>query len=67
MASNKSAGVMPAMDDYQAQDDVRTLTRAEEIKADKKRHGKAKAHAKKMLSQLQSVSGKSDNDADDKK
>jgi hypothetical protein len=53
----------PAMDDYQAQDDMRTLTRAEEIKADAKRHGKALSHGKQQMTALQNVVQP---DADDK-
>ena len=44
-------------DDYQAQDDVRTLTRAHEIRNNPKRHKAAKAHAKKQLAALQAVGG----------
>jgi hypothetical protein len=60
MAKNKYAGT-PDMNDYQAQDDARTLgeahqmrkgthptfAREKEIKGDKKRHAAAKAYAKK--------------------
>lgn len=35
-------------DDYQAQDDARTLIRAEEVRGDKQRHGKAHKHLKKQ-------------------
>lgn len=43
------------MDDYQAQDDMRTLTRAEEIKADAKRHQKAMAHGKQAMAAMKAV------------
>lgn len=42
-------------DPYQAESDVRTLTRAHEIKADKKRHGAAKKHAKKQLEAMRKI------------
>lgn len=35
-------------DDYQAQDDARTLTRAQEVAADKPRHKKAVKHLAKQ-------------------
>lgn len=60
-------------DDWQTDSDVRTLTEAEKIKADKKRHGKAKARAAQMVEQMKSVTGEGaetsegDGDADDKK
>lgn len=41
--------------DYQAQDDLHTLTRAEEIKADSKRHDKALAHGKSKAAAIQAV------------
>lgn len=42
----KAKEVMPS-DDYQAQSDADTLGRAEEIKGDTKRHGKAVEHLAK--------------------
>jgi hypothetical protein len=50
------AGAQP-MDDYQAQDDVRTLVRAHHITKDKKRHVAAKHHARKQLRALQAIGG----------
>lgn len=61
MAKKSSYGTGQPVDDYQAQDDARTLgdahqmrngthptfKREKEIKADKKRHGAAKEYAKK--------------------
>jgi hypothetical protein len=44
-----------SMDDYEAQDDVRTLMRAHEIKSNPKRHAKAKAHAKAQLGKMKAV------------
>ena len=43
------------MDMYQAKDDVRTLQSAEEIKADKARHARARAHAVKEASRLTKI------------
>jgi hypothetical protein len=51
------------MDDYQAEGDFHTLSRAEEIKADAKRHGKALAHGKQKVAAMQQVVAP---DADDK-
>jgi hypothetical protein len=60
----KTAAAIPAaMDDYQAQDDMRTLTRAEEIKADAKRHQKALSHGQQQMAALKNVVQP---DADDK-
>ncbi len=42
----KSTAVAMPEHDWQAEDDMRTLMRAHEIRADPKRHGKAKALAK---------------------
>lgn len=38
----------PDADDYAAQDDARTLVRAEEIRGDKQRHAKAHKHLKRQ-------------------
>lgn len=38
----------PDADDYAAQDDARTLVRAEEIRGDKRRHAKAHKHLKRQ-------------------
>ena len=43
------------MQRYQATDDVRTLQSAEEIKADKGRHARARAHAVKEASRLTKI------------
>jgi hypothetical protein len=59
----KATAQAAPMDDYQAQDDMRTLTRAEEIKADAKRHGKAMSHGKQQMSALQNVVGEGAADA----
>lgn len=45
------------MDDYQAQDDAGTLSKAQEIKSDPKRHGAAKKHAKAKAKKLMAVAG----------
>lgn len=43
------------MNDYQAQDDARTLVHAENIKSDKGRHKAAVAHASKQAAVLQNI------------
>lgn len=43
--------------DYQAESDCHTLARAEEIKSDKARHGRAKAHAAKQAVAHAKVAG----------
>lgn len=60
----KAIAAAAPMDDYQAQDDMRTLTSAEEIKADAKRHGKALSHGKQQMSALQNVVGEGAGDKD---
>jgi hypothetical protein len=52
------------MQDYQAEDDFHTLSRAEEVKADAKRHAAAIAHGKGKVAAMQAVV---EPDADDKK
>lgn len=44
--------------DWQAEDDCRTLMRAEEIKMDKGRHNRAKRHAMKQAKASVRVAGK---------
>lgn len=52
-------GSMLAMDrKYQAEDDCRTLQRADEVTRDKGRHGRARAHAKKQLSSFRRIAGR---------
>jgi hypothetical protein len=53
-------------DNYQAEDDVRTLTRAHSIRSDKKRHGAAKKEAKRQLAALSQVGGLSPMDGETK-
>ncbi len=50
----KGAAAMP-MDNYQAQDDVRTLARAHEIKSDKPRHAAAQKHAMSELEKMRAI------------
>lgn len=38
--------------DYRAEDDVRTLERAEEVRADAGRHARAQGHARKKLTSM---------------
>lgn len=42
---------------YQAEDDCRTLQHADEVRGDKGRHGRARAHAKKQLRSFRSIAG----------
>lgn len=49
MAKRDTPKAGEPMDDYRAQSDADTLTRAEEIKGDKDRHGNAQAHLKKRF------------------
>lgn len=52
------AKTMPSampMDNYQAQDDVRTLARAHEIKSDKKRHAAAQKHAATEMEKMRAI------------
>lgn len=54
---NKTAEVAPSYDDseWRAEEDARTLLRANEIRADKGRLAKAKAWAAKRATELKSV------------
>lgn len=54
------------IDNYQAQDDMMTLVRAEEIKKDKKRMAAARALAQKKIEDMENVFGE-DDESDDKK
>ncbi len=42
--------------EYQAEDDVRTLERAHDVKRDPKRHAAAKRHASKKASSFRRIS-----------
>lgn len=56
--AKKSKGCCIATDDeWMAEDDLRTLMRAKEIKADPKRFAKCQALAKKKLTEIASVAG----------
>ena len=52
--------------DYQAQNDIRTLVEAEAIRNDKKRMAAAQKAAKKRIEDMEAVFGE-DDEADDKK
>lgn len=55
-------------DEWQAEEDLRSLMRAEEIKKDKNRYSKAMKMAKKKRDEMTMVMGEAaakDNDADD--
>ena len=55
--ANRVVGIAPSIDrDWQAEDDLRTLTRAEEIKADPKRMKAAQMLAKEKLAELAAIS-----------
>lgn len=54
-ASNKAISA-PSVDDWRAQDDMRTLTRAAEIQADKARMSAARREAEKQVKALSSIS-----------
>lgn len=45
----------PGGNDWQAEDDFRTLQRAQEVKSDGDRHSKALAHGKKMVAASRKV------------
>lgn len=49
---------MPSEDNWRAQDDMRTLTRAKEIELDKKRMSAAQAEARREQAKLSSIVGK---------
>jgi hypothetical protein len=56
MAKRKGLNeTVPSNDDWQAEDDLRTLMRAEEIKADPKRCDRARALAKKRMTEVAKV------------
>lgn len=59
MATKKSSVVAsyPGESDWRAEDDMRTLCRAEEIKADSKRFARAKAKAKEKMAEMQKAMG----------
>lgn len=61
---NQIAAAGAPMDDYQAQDDLRTLTQAESIKGDPKRHQKALSHGKQKVADMKAVLGEGPGDAD---
>lgn len=44
--------------DYQAEDDFRTLQRADEVRSDRGRHTKALGHGKKQMKSMQRVIGR---------
>lgn len=62
MATKKTAAVAAdkSMAEWQAEDDMRTLTRAAEIRKDEKRLKAAQELAKKKLLELAQVAGEDD-------
>lgn len=71
MKGKSYAATPPSMNDYQTEDDVRTLHAAHKIKKDKKRHAAAKKHAATMAAGMKAVAddsaidGKPEPDEDD--
>ncbi len=60
-----NAIAMPTEDDYQAEDDVRILIKANQIRADKKRLAKAIEFSKKRCEELEELNpGEKEPDAD---
>lgn len=57
MVTKKSPSVVMAFDDkkYQAEDDLRTLTRAKEIEADRQRMAAVKKVGAQKIKEMQSV------------
>ena len=51
-----SPGLAKMDREYQAEDDVRTLERAHEVKRDPKRHSAAKRHATKKAASFRRIS-----------
>lgn len=60
MAMKKGNTAAMPMDDYQARDDMHTLSRAHEITNDKKRHAAARAHAASELEKMRAISSPMD-------
>lgn len=56
----KNLGAVAADDDWQVDDDLRTLMRAEEIEKDPKRMAAVRAMAKKKLLDLAAVASEKD-------
>lgn len=52
---NKGKGIV--MDEWQIEEDLRTLCRAKEILADEKRHAKVKELAKEKMMAVSAVAG----------
>lgn len=64
--ANPSVAMDNGNDNWQAEQDMRTLMDAHKIRADKPRHKAAKAHAKRQLAAMQQVAaGASDGDGDE--
>lgn len=63
MSKTKSKGMaVPSMDDWQAQDDLRTLARAREIKADSKRMAAVRKLAEQQMVAAAAVAADTDSD-----
>lgn len=57
MPSPSSGPSQKQMDQYQAEDDFRTLERGEEVRGDADRHQRALAHGRKKVAAIQRVVG----------
>ena len=57
---NLTSPAAPSIEDWQCEDDLRTLQRAEEIEADPKRMAKVKALARTKLDALMKISVETD-------
>lgn len=53
--AKSNATTTPSESDWRAEDDMRTLARAEEIRKDTKRHRAALAKAKEKIAELQNL------------
>lgn len=60
--SKTKAMAVPSMDDWQAQDDLRTLARAREIKADAKRMAAVRKLAEQQMVAAAAVAADADSD-----
>lgn len=60
MAKTKSQANIAPQDDWQTEDDLRTLVRAKEIQKDPKRMAKAQAMAKKKMLEVAAVASDTD-------
>jgi hypothetical protein len=62
MAKGNLIASVKSEDDWQAEDDLRTLTRAEEIEKDPKRLAKVQALAKKRMLEMAAIAAEGPKD-----